>query len=96
MNIPENLKKKMEESWMHVSMKSSQISANSYLVDKQIHDMSYESACAELLPMIDKLEKALMGVSDRHNWMPGLGECVCQNHKDARQALAELNKWRES
>lgn len=95
MNLPEHLKKKMEESWMHVSMKSSQISANSYLVDKQIHDMSYESACAELLPMIEKLERALERqpryTENNENELVELHSFAI-----AREALDELKKWRES
>lgn len=97
MNLPEHLKKKMAESWMHVSMKSSQISANSYLVDKEIHDMSYLNACVELLPMIEKMEKALdRTIFDMNQSMLLDKAPISMMIKEAHDAIVELNKWRES
>lgn len=95
MNIPEHLKKKRDEL-SNSGEYSEGESCSFYMNEIEAFKAGFDAACAELLPMIEKMEKALMGVSDRHNWMPGIGECVCQKHKDARQALAELKKWRES
>lgn len=95
MILPEHLKKKRDElrpSDLHFRKECGDYPCGAH----KSWNEGFNTAFEELLPMIEKLEKALSGVSDRHNWMPGLGECVCQNHKYARQALAELKKWRES
>lgn len=41
----------------------------------------------ELSARCAKLEAALKALSDRHDWQPGMGQCVCQQHKQAREAL---------
>lgn len=42
-----------------------------------------------LIARIENLEAALKALSDRHDWQPGMGQCVCSQHKEAREALKE-------
>lgn len=44
-----------------------------------------ESQVAALTDEIMELREALKALAERHNWTPGMGQCVCQPHFDARR-----------
>jgi len=57
--------------------------ANGIWVEAEDHDR----VVAERQKRIEKLEAALKNLSERHNWQPDMGECICAEHKAAREAL---------
>jgi hypothetical protein len=38
---------------------------------------------------LDEAASILSGLSKRHEWQPGFGECICPFHKQARQFLKQ-------
>lgn len=57
---------------------------------RMIEHSAYLALEAEAL----KLEAALEALAKRHDWTPGMGQCICQQHADAEAALAQFKKWR--
>lgn len=41
-----------------------------------------------------KLETALEALAKRHDWTPGMGQCICQQHADAEAVLEQFKKYR--
>lgn len=92
MNLPEHLKKKRDEVG-ELFDRSSWYGRRSM----DYFDAGFDAACAELLPMIEKLDSVMHELSDL------VDDTVSGEYKPdrfttqpAKIALAELNKWRES
>ena len=42
----------------------------------------------EMREEIARLREALAALSKRHDWTPGMGECICSEHMAAREILS--------
>lgn len=97
MNLPEHLKKKRDEVG-ELFDRSSWYGRRSM----DYFDAGFDAACAELLPMIEKLEKALEKYVDGSAYdfdRQIRGEVnfnMALSMATARQAISEIKKWRES
>jgi hypothetical protein len=49
-----------------------------------------EAENKELQARLDEAVGILSDLSKRHDWQPGMGECICPFHRQARQFLKEL------
>ncbi len=43
---------------------------------------------ADVLKENARLREALAALSKRHDWTPGMGECICSEHMAAREILS--------
>ena len=40
-----------------------------------------------------KMREALAELSKRHEWQPEMGQCICEQHRSARQALEQFDEF---
>lgn len=65
---------------------------NEDTLSQEIHDLNL---------LVEKMHTVLQGLSQRHEWQPNMGPCVCQWHTESRALLNELQNrskltdWKE-
>lgn len=64
--------------------------AKQQLAEATQREINLRSDWIEARAEIKDYEIALVNLMHRHDWHPELGQCVCFEHKQARETL---NKW---
>ena len=88
--------------WQHQQLSALLAARDAEIVKLQDeYEKTYQAMCNrgddrdKWRAMVEEMGKALKALADRHKWNDLLGDCICEQHNRAKEALAKLEEMKK-